>query len=580
MSSEKDEETQLCVWGNNMFSQLAFENPNNEPQVFIPKLLSFAIHISEITCGFNHSLFRSMEGQVYAVGNNSKGQLGIEAKIRRRTAPTLVAFPDPEEKVLLACAQGHHNLVYTEVGRFYTWGDNSRGQLGTGNTQIAFVPFDITASIEIEDDESAVALACGKHHSMLLMTSGRSWAWGANSSWQLGVQASSSDDVLKPKLCAMPRATQIAAGYSHSLWRDDKGGVWGVGDNSEGNLLGDKENYKVPIKLNLGEKIKKIHATHFSAAITEKDQLLVWGRFMGQDLPVTSPFDEEPSFNPSNSMGKSGQSPKQRTRVSTVGLGENFIVAADDMGECYSWGSNETGQLGQVLPDEQEDLANETAPKRLEILLPFDVRAISVGPNFVYTMVTKKVVDQYEQESVQTEEKMHELEESDKRDDHDDEFQSDSKKKYTLDQSGEDNAIKFLEVCRVLIYLYENLRLQLISIIDSKIEVETVLSAELVALIKAQQDVIDSFLTRFDLKRRLNFDIDEENLAMFNYPDCIPLAKQMSNGDAGADLNGLDFSSNNAMKLKMMSELKMKISQDKQIITERINSLRRVLNNH
>ena len=32
-----------------------------------------------------------------------------------------------------------------------------------------------------------------------------------------------------------------------------------------------------------------------------------------------------------------------KIRVESVGLGSDFIVAADDYGECYSWGNNESG---------------------------------------------------------------------------------------------------------------------------------------------------------------------------------------------------------------------------------------------
>lgn len=32
-----------------------------------------------------------------------------------------------------------------------------------------------------------------------------------------------------------------------------------------------------------------------------------------------------------------------KIRIESVGLGSDFIVAADDYGDCYSWGNNEGG---------------------------------------------------------------------------------------------------------------------------------------------------------------------------------------------------------------------------------------------
>jgi alpha-tubulin suppressor-like RCC1 family protein len=98
---QKFEETKLGIWGNNTFGQLALDNTNTERNIFIPKLITFEIHISEISCGFQHTVFRSVEGDIYVTGDNSKGQLGIEKKIKRRTSPTAVQLQDVDEKVLL-----------------------------------------------------------------------------------------------------------------------------------------------------------------------------------------------------------------------------------------------------------------------------------------------------------------------------------------------------------------------------------------------------------------------------------------------------------------------------------------------
>lgn len=601
MRTDHEEETQLCVWGNNLFSQLAFENPNNDTVVSIPKLLSFEIQISEITCGFNHSLFRTIEGKIFSVGNNSKGQLGIESKVKRRTALTLVSFPDPNEKVLLAASQGNHNLVYTEYGRIYSWGDNSRGQLGTGNLTPAFTPANISANFDIREEDSVVALSCGKFHSMMLLTSGISWAWGANSSWQLGVLVNTQDDLLLPKPCMVNRAQAIAAGYAHSLWKDTSGDLWGVGENEKGELSLKNKFYKIPVKIDIGEKIKKIYATNFSAAITEKDTLFVWGEFMGTVLPITSPFEEENSFGslPPN-LKASGKLRKIKPRISIAGLGENFIVAASELGDCYSWGMNDNGQLGHLLPDEPVELPNEISPKVIEILEAFDIKGISVGPNFVITMVNRKLVEHMEvrtfegvrnSKDLRTETKLsrdtleyisNEKEAMGYRESqgHKEDFiqiKSYEKKEVERPKAQRGKADDFLEIARVLVFLYESLKVQLIEIIDSNMDIETDLSAETVQLIKAQQDIIESFLQKFDLKRKLNIELDEKNLLMFNYPECIQLSKLISKKETAAKLKEVPTSAAAAEKMKMIAQVKMKIQMKKELIAERISTIERAL---
>lgn len=125
------QETKLGVWGNNSNSQIAIDSPS-DMLVSVPKLLSFQIDIRDISCGMKHTLFRSVDGQLFVTGDNSKFQLGIDSRIKRRVSPTAIQF-DSEDKVLIAQAQGYFNVAYTEFGNVYTWGDNSQGQLGIGS---------------------------------------------------------------------------------------------------------------------------------------------------------------------------------------------------------------------------------------------------------------------------------------------------------------------------------------------------------------------------------------------------------------------------------------------------------------
>ncbi len=70
--------------------------------ISVPKLLSFEIDIRDISCGFSHTLFRSVDGTLFVTGDNSKFQLGIGHKIKRRVSPTMISFDNEDEKVLLA----------------------------------------------------------------------------------------------------------------------------------------------------------------------------------------------------------------------------------------------------------------------------------------------------------------------------------------------------------------------------------------------------------------------------------------------------------------------------------------------
>lgn len=79
--------------------------------------------------------------------------------------------------------------------------------------------------------------------------------------------------------------------------------------------------------------VNKVSAGAFSAAITSNNELLIWGT--GEFGVVAQPqkvyMDGDVKFT---DMSLSKQA------------GTGFAVALDDKGLIYSWGSNESGELG------------------------------------------------------------------------------------------------------------------------------------------------------------------------------------------------------------------------------------------
>jgi len=98
--------------------------------VSLPKSLSFEVYITQIACGFAHSMFISRDGHLFAFGSNSDGQLGInDSQMRHSSAPLLVAdlIAIQVTPSTVACGGNHTALVGTD-GSLYTWGRNAEGQ--------------------------------------------------------------------------------------------------------------------------------------------------------------------------------------------------------------------------------------------------------------------------------------------------------------------------------------------------------------------------------------------------------------------------------------------------------------------
>jgi len=88
-----------------------------------------------------------------------------------------------EKIVSIACGY-YHSLVLTDVGNVYSWGNNSKGQLGMGNRTTQIRP----QKIELNNNQIIKSISCGECHSLLLTTVGDIYAFGCNEFGQIGNQ--------------------------------------------------------------------------------------------------------------------------------------------------------------------------------------------------------------------------------------------------------------------------------------------------------------------------------------------------------------------------------------------------------
>lgn len=91
----------------------------------------------------------------------------------------------------------------------------------------------------------------------------------------------------------------IACGYQHTLFIDKNGSLYGCGDNSKGQLMShsSKKKIKEITFIKTPDRVKKISASSFSALITEKDDLYVWGEFLSEIIEMTNPFELDGDFD-------------------------------------------------------------------------------------------------------------------------------------------------------------------------------------------------------------------------------------------------------------------------------------------
>jgi len=125
-----------------------------------------------------HGLEILANGQIWGWGNNEFAQVqaGQAAFV---TAPVRLSLPSG--KFISMARGGRHSLAIDDTGKIWAWGDNSSGQLGLGHTRPVAAP---TAVVGLNG--RAVQVVAGAQHSAALRADGTVWVWGAKHQGQTG----------------------------------------------------------------------------------------------------------------------------------------------------------------------------------------------------------------------------------------------------------------------------------------------------------------------------------------------------------------------------------------------------------
>ncbi|HZQ95904.1 MAG TPA: hypothetical protein VFA67_12900 [Candidatus Sulfotelmatobacter sp.] len=293
-------------------------------------------------------LAQAPRGSLTAWGNNIS------------STPIPVALPAGVNIERIAAGQSNNIAVATDGVTVYTWP-------GLGNTP-ATAPAPVTLSTTIYI-QCVTQVAAGDGHFLALANAADLFAWGSNSSGQLGdgttVSRTTPERVIFPP--SVVSITQIAAGALHSLaFTND--GLYAWGHNSQGNLGdGTPENRLLPVKVQLPASVTWISslAGGFmdSFAVTN-DGLYGWGyNFFGQlgDGTTTDRLTPVKIALPSKTPV---------TTIWTVAAGRYHTLAVTDAG-LFAWGQNINGTLG--------DGTRNNSPVPLKVKFPKTVSSVSAA---------------------------------------------------------------------------------------------------------------------------------------------------------------------------------------------------------
>ena len=314
-----------------------------------------------LAAGARHSLAVLEDGTLWSWGLDNFGQLGDALHDSTGASSTTPIFGGIPELIGLAGA-GRTNAVWSSVtagsrgydfsstqpggfslgiqtnGTLWAWGLNNFGQLGLGSV---VSPIDVP--VRVGSDSNWFQVEAGATHTLALKRDGTLWAWGANSSGQLGLGTTFSSNA-PARVGAESAWVEVRAGGFFSLARRADGSIWAWGLNSSGQLgLGTKYNStNAPARIGTNADWASISAgvTH-SLGLKTNGTLWSWGAGsfgqLGLGTNSTSQRSPVPVGTNSNwSFLEAGSYHSFALQTNGVSPG----------GALFAWGANWFGQLG------------------------------------------------------------------------------------------------------------------------------------------------------------------------------------------------------------------------------------------
>ncbi len=214
-------------WGNNADGQLGTGNYINYKT---PRQVQDLDSVTAIAAGANHACAIGA-ASLYCWGGNGFGQLGIGTTGSPRNRPEHVSISNGPRRIsagtFFTCAVSYSNHPHC-------WGNNTYGQLGTGNTVNQPSPTLVSGLTDVAD------IVAGSFHACAQLYDGTVRCWGANGFGQLG-NGSLVDSLVPVQVTGLSGVSALSAGAFHTCALLFDGTVRCWGSNFYGQL-GDQSN--------------------------------------------------------------------------------------------------------------------------------------------------------------------------------------------------------------------------------------------------------------------------------------------------------------------------------------------------
>ena len=331
--------------------------------------------VSHLATGDSHTCALLHNGVVRCWGDNTYGQLGINALLSSATPVNVSSFDDGQFAVSIAAGKSH-TCALLNSGAIACWGDNGFGSLGNQSFMDSWSPMTVFNS-----DGRFVSVAAGGFTTCAIDVASDLWCWGSNSFGQVGVNSTETSFSTPQLVHGQDGAhsfVSVEVGANHVCAVSDIGTTWCWGANASSQRGdGGSSVARVPTQTSsLGTSITARQVSSgdlHTCAMLNTAHVKCWGS------------------NTSGRLGD-GTTTLRSAPTSVVNLTSATAISAGASHTCaisggvsYCWGSNNNGRLG---------IDSTTASHvPTQVLLPTGVHTREISAGAAHTCVLLDTAD-------------------------------------------------------------------------------------------------------------------------------------------------------------------------------------------
>lgn len=345
---------ELTMWAKERFY---YHTPQEMLNIPVDEIVS-------ISAGYNHALFVTKQGDVYACGDNKFGCLGYSLEevdyVDHFHIPRMV--PNLSDKHIVKVeASNNLSAALAEDGTLYTWGFPGSYFTGMGalGRRTSKKDFFLPKRVAPAEDVRFKQVSLGNQHMLALGRDGSMWKWG---------KFPQGKDVLLPHRVDLPfEAKQVACqGDKNLLVLDVEGNVHRStnGNNAEAlqRIDGLSDICQVACGQTAGHQLALDRFGQvFNSARGGGEFKLLGGDILGQ-------------------------------KIVQVACGANFAACVSDQGQVFTWGdfsAHKCGALGSGQNYERRIFFEQDTPKQVEGLNFSTCEQVVCGRTFCLALGVK-----------------------------------------------------------------------------------------------------------------------------------------------------------------------------------------------